>query len=209
LRLLKYLRRVILQDSVILRDIFPDHPIWKYFVFHTDQYAAFREQILVVLKDKKDPANVQIKTALPLIANRMNMNIEDIKTTVLGKSKKVNNNLQGLLQQFAEFTSGKKRFTVYANPAPESVPSSTSHIFTFNSGYTDNPPFQPSVKIPTQATDSQNPLLPPHSGDISAISSAFYPFPEQFPQARFDSKLPPIIYIMRRDVTKVTELWRE
>ena len=93
LRLLKYLRRVILQDSVILRDIFPDHPIWKHFVFHTDQYAAFREQILVVLKDKKDPANVQIKTALPLIANRMNMNIEDIKTTVLGKSKKVNNRL--------------------------------------------------------------------------------------------------------------------
>jgi hypothetical protein len=27
LRLLKYLRRIILQDSVILRDMFPDHPI--------------------------------------------------------------------------------------------------------------------------------------------------------------------------------------
>jgi hypothetical protein len=177
--------------------------------FHTDQYATFRKQVLVALKNKEDPADVQIKAALPLIADRINMNTKDIKATVLGESKKVNNNLQGLLQQFAEFTSGKRGFTVYANPAPESIPSSTSHIFTFNSGYTGNPPSQPSVKIPTQAASSQNPLLPPHSGDASAISSALHPFPEQLPQARFDSKLPPIMYIMRRDVTKITELWQK
>jgi hypothetical protein len=152
---------------------------------------------------------MQIKTALPLVADRMNMNTKDIKTTVLGESKKVNDNLQGLLQQFAEFTSGRKGFTVYTNPAPKSVPSSTSHIFTFGGGYTGNPPSQPSVKIPTQTAGSQNPLLPPHSGDTSAISSALYPFPEQLPQARFNSKLPPIIYVIRRDVTKITELWQE
>jgi hypothetical protein len=75
------------------------------------------------------------------------MNTEDIKATVLGENKKVNDNLQGLLQQFAEFTSDKKGFTIYANPTPESIPSSTSHIFTFSNGYTGNPPSQPSVKV--------------------------------------------------------------
>jgi hypothetical protein len=41
---------------------------------------------------------VQIKTAFSLVADRINMNTENIKATVLGESKKVNNNLQGLLQ---------------------------------------------------------------------------------------------------------------
>jgi hypothetical protein len=40
---------------------------------------------------------MQIKTVLPLIADRMNMNTENIKTTVLGENKKVNNNLQEVL----------------------------------------------------------------------------------------------------------------
>jgi hypothetical protein len=36
---------------------------------------------------------MQIKVALSLITNRMNMNIEDIKATVLGESKKLNNSI--------------------------------------------------------------------------------------------------------------------
>jgi hypothetical protein len=35
---------------------------------------------------------MQIKAAFFLVADRINMNIKDIKTTVLGESKKVNNN---------------------------------------------------------------------------------------------------------------------
>jgi hypothetical protein len=36
---------------------------------------------------------MQIKAALPLIVDRMNMNIKDIKAIIFGESKKVNNNL--------------------------------------------------------------------------------------------------------------------
>ena len=36
---------------------------------------------------------MQIKAAFSLVADRMNMNTEDIKATILGESKKVNNNL--------------------------------------------------------------------------------------------------------------------
>jgi hypothetical protein len=36
---------------------------------------------------------MQIKAALSLVADRINMNIEDIKVIVLGESKKVNDNL--------------------------------------------------------------------------------------------------------------------
>jgi hypothetical protein len=36
---------------------------------------------------------MQIKTAFPLIADRMNINIKNIKATILGESKKVNDNL--------------------------------------------------------------------------------------------------------------------
>jgi hypothetical protein len=82
---------------------------------------------------------VQIKVAFPLVTDRMNMNTEDIKATVLGESKKFNNSIQDLLQQVTDFASGRRGFTVYANPAPEEVPSSTLAVLIFSSGYTGIP----------------------------------------------------------------------
>jgi hypothetical protein len=78
---------------------------------------------------------MQIKVALFLIINRMNMNIENIKIIVLGESKKFNNSIQDLLQQVTDFASGRKKFTVYANPAPEKILSSTPAVLTFSNDY--------------------------------------------------------------------------
>jgi hypothetical protein len=67
------------------------------------------------------------------------MNTENIKATVLGKSKKFNNSIQDLLQQITDFASEKKKFTVYANPAPKKIFSSTPAVLIFNDGYTNIP----------------------------------------------------------------------
>jgi hypothetical protein len=209
LRLLKYLRVVILQDSVVLRDLFPNHPIWKYYIFHTEQYVVFREQVLVALKDKENPADVQIKMALSFVADRMNMNTENIKATVLGESKKLNNSIQNLLQQVTDFASGRRGFTVYANPAPEKVLSSTPAVLTFSGGYTDIPQSQEVAQVPNLAPGSQYPppFFPTH--DTPFIPSALYFFSESLPQSRFKPNLLPVMYVMKRDVNTVTELWRE
>jgi centromere DNA-binding complex CBF3 subunit-like protein len=45
LRLFRVLRTVFLQDSVILRPLFPDHPIWKADVLATAAYRAFATQV--------------------------------------------------------------------------------------------------------------------------------------------------------------------
>ena len=43
--LLLYLREVILQDSVVLRQRFPGHPVWNHPVFQHEAYAAFSRKI--------------------------------------------------------------------------------------------------------------------------------------------------------------------
>jgi hypothetical protein len=152
---------------------------------------------------------VQIKVTLPLIANRMNMNTEDIKTTVLGESKKLNNSIQNLLQQVTDFASGRRRFTVYANPAPEEIPSSTPAVLTFSGGYTDIPQSQGVAQVPNLAPGSQHPPPPLPTHDTPSIPSALHSFSEPLPQSRFKPNLPPVMYVMKRDVNTVTELWRE
>jgi hypothetical protein len=67
----------------------------------------------------------------------MNMNIKNIKVIVLGESKKLNNNIQNLLQQITDFASEKKGFTVYANSTSKKILSSTLAVFIFNNNYTN------------------------------------------------------------------------
>jgi hypothetical protein len=43
--LLRHLRTVILQDSVPLREAFPEHPIWNHRIFHQQAYTAFAAQV--------------------------------------------------------------------------------------------------------------------------------------------------------------------
>jgi hypothetical protein len=45
LRLLRTLRVILLQDSVILRRKFPLHPLWKESVFNSDEYQRFATRV--------------------------------------------------------------------------------------------------------------------------------------------------------------------
>ena len=42
-RLIKYLRVVILQDSLLLKDQFPNLRIWEHRIFHCDEYLSFEK----------------------------------------------------------------------------------------------------------------------------------------------------------------------
>ena len=71
MKLLKRLRTVFLQDSVLLRRRFPQHAIWADPLFATPGYAEFAERVLVGLNDGKESHLTQIKKANPLIANEL------------------------------------------------------------------------------------------------------------------------------------------
>ena len=71
LKLLKRLRNVFLQDSVLLRRRFPQHAIWGDSLFATPEYAEFAERVLIGLNEGEEPHLTQIERATPLVANEL------------------------------------------------------------------------------------------------------------------------------------------
>lgn len=71
-QLLEYLREVILQDSVILSRLFPQHPIWARPVFQSSEYKAFAASMSVFTQEDSSPSEiVRIFQALPVVAERL------------------------------------------------------------------------------------------------------------------------------------------
>jgi len=73
LRLLCQLRIIFLQDSVIMKQEMPDHPILNDPLFARDDYAAFAKDVELSLLDVEEPEEVQIRKTLPAIAERLSI----------------------------------------------------------------------------------------------------------------------------------------
>lgn len=71
LRLMVELRIVILQDSVLLRREFLDHPILKSPVFSRPDYLAFAQEVERSLQNYEEPEDQRIRRVFPDIANRL------------------------------------------------------------------------------------------------------------------------------------------
>ena len=88
--LLRYLREVILQDSVALRELFPDHPIWNHPVFSHEDYSQFAEAVRQIEQDGQAPSQLEIiQQALPHLVDYlqamqacMKQEIGDLRTAI-------------------------------------------------------------------------------------------------------------------------------
>jgi hypothetical protein len=68
--LLRYLREVILQDSVTLRELFPDHAVWNHAVFRRDDYGPFAEAVRKIEREGEAPSQLEIlQRAIPIMAD--------------------------------------------------------------------------------------------------------------------------------------------
>ena len=186
LRLLRVLRTVILQDSVVLRELFPEHPIWKADVFASEAYQAFAVKIAAASESGEDPEDLQIKKSLPILYDRMSTLREDVKQSVKQEVKAVFSEINELKGAVLDFTTGKKSFTVFANSEDSRRTSSQSHGTTVT---------RPGVESILQR---------PESDILTSSDSAISPSP-----ARFDPTLDPIKYRFSRTITTVVDLWKE
>ena len=71
LKLLKRLRIVVLQDSVLLRRRYPSHPIWQDPLFAAPEYHEFAERVEIALADGEEPHLSLVERAYPLIASEL------------------------------------------------------------------------------------------------------------------------------------------
>ena len=72
--LLLYLREVILQDSVALRKMFPNHhPVWSHPVFQHEAYETFAQELEPCLQEEEGSPNQLsiLYQAMPLLADQL------------------------------------------------------------------------------------------------------------------------------------------
>jgi hypothetical protein len=122
LRLLDQLRTILLQDSVLLREQFPRHPIWRDPIFIREDYREFAEQMRCSLLNTETPEEVRLQQALPAIAQRLNVVRQDVSQVIHEWGRKAQKQLQEIGDHLNDIIAGRVAFTVRALDAP--IPAS-------------------------------------------------------------------------------------
>ncbi len=180
LRLLRLLRPILLQDSVLQMAEYPSHPIWNDPIFHCDDYRAFRQQLEHSLaQDAKQPEEVQVRRTIPVVADQSSQ----LRQTVLTQIEQSKREILGRLDGFDDFVQGRVPFvlTPMRNRPLSEAPQATLGV---------------SKAIPEAG------VAAPTTGvalDAAASTAAVDSAPTAGPPK----------YRLSRTVTTVPDLWRE
>lgn len=95
-RLLKELRIILLQDSVLFMREYPHHPLWLQPVFVRDDYRAFAQELLQALETVEEPGEVRLRTLAPEIARQINLSRADVVQTLELQGVRTQSEIQAL-----------------------------------------------------------------------------------------------------------------
>jgi Transcriptional activator of glycolytic enzymes/Centromere DNA-binding protein complex CBF3 subunit, domain 2 len=156
--LLFYLWEVILQDSVVLRKLFPGNPIWNHPVFQHNAYTAFAQKVEACVQDKEHPSQLSILyQAMPLLADHLKAINARIDQTANRLAESIGQIAQSQSMQSTQLqllTSGNLTFRLEAPPPPLLLPMPPLHSIA-SSKYTSA---QASI-VATPAARSPSPVL--------------------------------------------------
>src|SRR6267378_2034966 len=200
--LLLYLRQVILQDSVELRPLFPQNPVWTHEVFQHESYARFAEQARSELHAPEDaPWEIQLKRAYPDVVEAVNRQTDTMQ--------------QGLHNIEASFNRQIESLRAPANNQYESLRASLfPNPYMLSAAVPLQPvPLQP---VPLQPPPLQPPHLQPAVNPSTVPSATGRPAQQAVvtPQLPPPSAVPPVapsppLYRMNRELRTVRQLWDE
>jgi hypothetical protein len=116
--LLFYLREVILQDSVALRQLFPSSLVWNHPVFQHSAYTAFAQEVATCQQEKEHPSQLTLLyQAMPVLTDylktidaRNEQRIDSLRASI--DSITQSQSLQS--QQLQQLTSGNLTFRLEA-----------------------------------------------------------------------------------------------
>ncbi len=107
LRLLKELRIVILQDSIIYRREFPAHSLWKDSLFVRDDYLTFANEVELSLLNVEESDELRIRSVVSDIVNRISMTSENIVRSIQHHGSRNHQILESLHDRMKNFFAGK------------------------------------------------------------------------------------------------------
>ena len=105
MKLLKYMRVVILQDAVMLmqNDLFKTHSVFKADVFKSKLFLDFSEQLLAAVESTPDPDVIILSKVIPVLSDAF-LNIQSNTTATLRKfsefEERVHNEFETSHQRF-------------------------------------------------------------------------------------------------------------
>ena len=231
--LLRHLRTVILQDSIPLREAFPDHPVWAHPVFHHDAYAAFAAQVkkACAAGDATPSLPTRIVEAVPDVADglqsilaRIGQESSAVKhqsTQDNAKWDAIGSDVELLKDVFRQLISGglsfnlnnvsldarlgrgQKRAPLAAQVVPVVAPATATAMAMAISPSISPSPSPSFLRPPPPQAPPQAPAQAPPQAPDLAEELLQSPAPPP------PSPPPPPQYRMRRDVNSVMGLYRE
>lgn len=193
LRLLKELRTIILQDSVLLRREFPDHPVWKDPLFVRDDYLRFTQEVELAVADVEEPIDLRIRNVVPDIASRLDLSREDIVRTVNDHGTRNCRLLESIHGRLEDLFTGRVSITLNG---PEASSSSRAGARTVVPEVVDS-------STPMEGVEPSQPASqPPYEATSSAEGSRGV-------RTELDPSAPPPEHRMCRTISTVPDLWRE
>ena len=82
LKLLQYLRKVLVQDACFLTTRYPNHPIWKTPVFRSRAFLDFRVKMMEHVDTVEDPCVPRLVEALPPAFDKISGEIIQVKNEI-------------------------------------------------------------------------------------------------------------------------------
>jgi hypothetical protein len=169
--LLFYLREVILQDSVALRQLFPSNPVWNHPVFQHSAYAAFAQRVEACLQDKEHPSQLSLLyQAMPLLTDylktidtRNEQRIDSLKDSLKASIDSIAQSQSLQSQQLQQLTSGNLTFRLEAPQQLQLLLPPLPALSTISSTYTSAQatPLARSPSPPIQVQERELELLEP------------------------------------------------
>jgi len=124
LNLLTILKTVILQDSVIMKQKYPTHPIWTHCIFSSEEYIKFEDQLKLALVTTIDPSESLLQRAVPLLNEKIQNLHQDLKSSLQSSMGPLAADVSDLKQKFMDITSG--RAPIHLNVPWNTLQSSSS-----------------------------------------------------------------------------------
>src|SRR5436305_11011395 len=175
LRLLRALRVVLLQDSVVLRKEFPHHPLWKDPLFDGEEYRRFARRVEDSLVNVVTPDELKMQQFWPAHEAVAKLRHEAVTSEI----RSVRSDVQLMLERLDEAERSSSALTSASTSSPP--PMAPIWIQQGQTGIWIGPA-DPAVHPPTAATGA--PVPQPDLGTGT-------PAPLQAPPVRPARPLPP------------------
>jgi hypothetical protein len=165
LRLLRVLRVILLQDSVLLRQQFPLHPLWKDPLFSCEAYRRFAARVESSLVNAVTPEELTMQKYWPTQEAVAKLRHEAAMSEIKKASEIVQSNAE-IVRSIADRLDKMERSSVSTPPAPVWVPG-----FWIEPAASVRP--STSIPVPFSGAAASSPAQA-DVGDVDHVQSLVY-----------------------------------